>query len=133
MVVLIVEDEVLIGLGLHLMLSLAGHHVRGPAGSAARALAIAAEDPPEVALVDVNLEGDTTGLELARDLRDCYGTTILFVTADVAQARAARDVGFGVIAKPYHPQTPVRAVELAADARAGRPLLRVPRDLELFA
>lgn len=132
MVILIVEDEVLIGLGLHLMLSLAGHRVHGPATSAASALAVAAEEPPEVALVDVNLAGETTGLELARELHDRYGTITVFVTSEAERARFARDVALGVIAKPYNLHTPVRAVELAADARAGRPLTRVPRDLELF-
>ncbi len=131
--VLIVEDEVLIGLGLHMMLTLAGHHVRGPAMSRASALAIAREELPDIALVDVNLAGGAEGLELARELHDRHGTTIVFLTAQPEQARAARDIALGVITKPYDLHTPVRAVEIATDARAGRLLTRVPAELELFA
>jgi DNA-binding response OmpR family regulator len=133
MVILIVEDEVLIGLGLHMVLRLAGHHVRGPATSVASALAIAAEVASDVALVDVNLAGDAEGLELARTLHDRHGTTIIFLTAQPDRARQARDIALGVIAKPYDPQTPVRAVEVAAEARAGRQIGRALLGLELFA
>ena len=131
--VLIVEDEILIGLGLQIMLSLAGYRVRGPAASMASALVIAAEQAPEIALVDVNLHGDGDGVELARALHERYSTTIVFLTAEPGRADAARDFALGVITKPYNAHTPVRAVELAVEARAGRKLTRVPRDLRLFA
>jgi DNA-binding response OmpR family regulator len=132
MMILIVEDEVLIGLGLHMVLSLAGHHVRGPAMTVASALAIAAEEKPDIALVDVNLAGHAEGLELARTLCEQHGTTIIFLTAQPDRARRARDIALGVITKPYDPQTPVRAVEVAAEARAGRQIARAPPGLELF-
>lgn len=132
MVILIVEDEVLIGLGLHMVLSLAGYHVRGPALSVASALAIAAEEAPDIALVDVNLVGDDEGLEVARTLCDQYGTTVIFLTAQPERARRGKDIALGVITKPYDPQTPVRAVEFAAEARAGRQSGPVPPGLELF-
>ena len=132
MMILIVEDEVLIGLGLHMVLTLAGYHVRGPAMSVASALAIAAEEAPDIALVDVNLAGYAEGLELARTLRKQHGTTIIFLTAQPDRARQARDIAFGVITKPYDPQTPVRAVAVVAEARAGRPTARAPPGLELF-
>jgi hypothetical protein len=38
-----------------------------------------------------------------------------------------------VIAKPYDVQTPVGAVEVAAEARAGRLIGPAPPGLELFA
>jgi DNA-binding response OmpR family regulator len=69
MVILIVEDEVLIGLDLHMLLSCAGYRVQGPATSAKSALAIAAMEKPDVAFVDVNLAGNAEGLELARAAR----------------------------------------------------------------
>ena len=131
--ILIVEDEVLIGLGLHMMLSLGGYHVRGPASSMASALVIAAEQAPEIALVDVNLDGDGDGIELARVLHERHGTTIIFLTAEPQLTAIARGFALGVITKPYDSHTPVRAVELAVDARAGRELTRVPRELRLFA
>ena len=57
MVILIVEDEVLIGVALALVLRLADHEVHGPARSAERALELARRHRPELALVDVDLAG----------------------------------------------------------------------------
>ena len=132
MLILIVEDEILIGMGLSLVLGMAGHHVRGPAGSVERALAIAAQEPPELAFVDVNLAGDAEGLDLARSLHVEHGTTIIFLTAQPKRTQAARDIALGVIAKPYDPQAPVKAAEFAADVRAGRLISGPPPGLELF-
>jgi two-component system, response regulator PdtaR len=132
MVILIVEDEILIGMGLSLGLGIAGHRVRGPAGSVDRALAIAAEEPPELAFVDVNLAGGDEGLDLARTLHVRHGTTIIFLTAQPERAYEARDIALGVITKPYDPQAPVRAAAAAAEVRAGGLISRAPPGLELF-
>ncbi len=66
-------------------------------------------------------------------MRDQHSTTIVFVTGRPERARAARDVALGVIAKPYNPLALVRAVEVAADTRAGRAIARAPPGIELFA
>ena len=81
----------------------------------------------------MNLAGDAEGLEAARVMNDRHSTTIIFLTAQPERAREGRDYALGVIAKPYGPQIPVRAAEVAADARAGRLIGRAPLGLELFA
>ena len=53
MVILIVEDEYLIGLALVLVLAVAGHHTVGPATSADEALQLAQAERPELAFVDI--------------------------------------------------------------------------------
>ena len=132
MLILIVEDEILIGMGLSLVLGIAGHRVRGPAGSVKRAQAIAAQEPPDLAFVDVNLAGDAEGLDLARSLHVQHGTTIIFLTGQPERTYAARDIALGVITKPYDPQAPVRAAEAAAEVRAGRLIAHAPLGVELF-
>ena len=120
MVILVVEDEVLIGMALAMVLRLADHEVHGPARTAERALELARWHRPELALVDVNLAGADEGLEVARALHDRHGTTVVFVTAQPERAREARDAALGVVAKPYDLPAVLRAVDLVADARAGR-------------
>ena len=66
MVILIVEDEYLIGLALALVLAIAGHHIVGPAASADEALQLAQAERPELAFVDININGDRDGVDVAR-------------------------------------------------------------------
>ena len=65
MVILIVEDEYLIGLALALVLAIAGHHTVGPATSADEALQLAQAERPELAFVDININGDRDGVDVA--------------------------------------------------------------------
>ena len=132
MVVLVVEDEVIIGLVLALELRIAGYRVCGPAGTVHEALELAAGEPPDIAFVDINLEGQEEGLDLARALRDQHGTTCIFVTAWPVVARGAKDAAIGVIEKPYLPLTVVRAAAYAAAVRTGTQLPPPPRGLALL-
>ncbi len=133
MVILIVEDEALIGMAMRMVLRIEGFRVMGPVGTKTEALARAADERPDLAFVDVRLHGLPEGIDVARELRDRHGTTVIFVTGQPERARAARDVALGVITKPYNPLALLRAVEVAADARAGRAIARAPPGIELFA
>lgn len=54
---LVVEDELLVALDIESILSEAGLDVVGPASSAAEALKLIADTPPDAALLDANLSG----------------------------------------------------------------------------
>jgi DNA-binding response OmpR family regulator len=58
--VLVVEDEFMIGLDIGQQLADAGFEVVGPAPSVARALRFVAEPGCDVAVLDVNLGGETS-------------------------------------------------------------------------
>ena len=111
--VLIVEDEILIGLGLALALNIAGYRVLGPVGSAARALALAAQEWPKIALVDIDLQGRPDGIDVARAMAERHGTTVVFVTGEPEKAHQARDCALGVITKPYDLVAIPRVIETA--------------------
>ena len=53
--ILVVEDEALIAMDLQALLEEAGYNVLGPANTSEAALALIANDEPDVALLDVNL------------------------------------------------------------------------------
>jgi len=56
---LVVEDELLVALDIETILTDAGLIVIGPASSAAEALELLASTPPDAALIDANLSGET--------------------------------------------------------------------------
>jgi two-component SAPR family response regulator len=60
LVVLVVEDEFLIAMDLEAMLKEHGWHLLGPAATVAEALSLLEDGKtPDVALLDVNLRGET--------------------------------------------------------------------------
>ena len=126
MVILIVEDEILIGWTLKLVLQVAGHRAIGPAASADEALELTRTDRPELAFIDIGIAGERDGIAVASALTEQHGTACIFLTAQADRARTARDVALGVIAKPYDPRDVLHAVNVVAASG------RVPRRLELF-
>ena len=78
---LIIEDEFLIALDLEATMFKLGFDVCALAPSARKARSLAMNDPTDVALVDVCLEGGREGIEIARWLREVCEVPIVFVTA----------------------------------------------------
>ena len=78
---LIVEDEVLIALGLEADLNELGFDVCGFAANARQAISRAMDDTPDIAVIDVCLNGARDGIETARVLRELCGMSVVFVTA----------------------------------------------------
>jgi DNA-binding response OmpR family regulator len=58
-----------------------GFDICALAPSARKARSLAMNDQPDVALVDVCLEGGREGIEIARWLKEVCGVPIVFVTA----------------------------------------------------
>ena len=130
--VLIVEDDILIGLALRMVLRIGGHEVMGPATTADEALRLAMSRRPELAFVDIRIAGPEDGIAVARMLTERFGTSCLFLTAEVDQARNAREAALGLVAKPYDPPELLRAVKVVAALRKGVVPEKMPRHLELF-
>jgi DNA-binding NarL/FixJ family response regulator len=78
---LVVEDEVLIALSLKADLNELGFDVCGLAANARQAISLAMEDAPDIAVVDIYLNGARDGIETARMLRELCGVSVVFVTA----------------------------------------------------
>ena len=78
---LIVEDEIIIALGLEADLNELGYDVRGVAANARDALSLAMDASPDIAVVDIYLNGVRDGIETARMLRELCGVPVVFVTA----------------------------------------------------
>lgn len=134
MLVLIVEDDPLIGMDLRDELLASGYHVAGPASDEREALSLAEDLHPEVAVVDIDLHGRQEGLDLARTLR-ARGVATVFVSGERAAALANADAAFGYLPKPYTHRDIIAAIEVVAELGRGasRPSHEAPQALELFA
>jgi response regulator of citrate/malate metabolism len=79
---LIIEDEFLIALDLEATVFELGFDVCALAPSANKARSLAMNDQPDVAIVDVCLDGGREGIEIGRWLREVCDVPIVFVTAN---------------------------------------------------
>lgn len=132
--ILVVEDDPVLALTAAATLEEAGHEVSGPAHDGPQALRFAAAQRPDVVLMDINLAGADEGLCLARDFRTLHGIPSLFVSGQLAAARANKGDALGLLRKPYEPQELVDAAAVVQAVLAGRavPPPRVPVAMELF-
>src|SRR5262245_6313397 len=100
---LIVEDEPMVALGLEDHLRELGFPACDLAADQHQALSHARSNRPDVALVDVNLEGGREGIELAQKLREA-DVPVVFVTGhtdrDTIEGIRSQVPGAPVIPKP---------------------------------
>jgi DNA-binding response OmpR family regulator len=132
--ILIAEDDAVLGMVAAAALEAAGHQVAGPAFSALDACALAGGCGAELALVDINLEGNDEGIALARTLRERFALPSLFVSGQVAVAREHREAALGLLPKPYDIDDLVAAVAWAGRVLGGAGTYAAgkPASLELF-
>jgi CheY-like chemotaxis protein len=120
MLILIVEDELIVGWSLAQALRESGHTILGPTASSQEAIELAARYAPRLALVDITLDGQVEGISLARRLKSEMNIASVFVTAQPTLARANADAALGVIEKPYLPQRVSSAIAAVAEVLDGR-------------
>jgi DNA-binding NarL/FixJ family response regulator len=78
---LIVEDEIMVALGLEADMRGLGFDICDLAANGQQASKHAMSNQPDVVLIDVNLEGGREGIEVARSLRKVCEAPVVFVTA----------------------------------------------------
>ncbi|MET0239804.1 MAG: response regulator [Sphingobium sp.] len=121
-VVLIVEDEPLVAFDNENALAHAGYRVAATVDRYDDAVAAMAAGGIDIVVADIGLQGEHSGLDVARHAAT-LGITVLFSTA--ACPPEARDLGIACLAKPYGPRDLVRAIKVIDRMLAGgRP--RVP-------
>lgn len=123
--VLVVEDETLVAMFLSDLLVDLGQTVIGPVATAQAALDAAADSRPDTAIVDVNLGGQGSGIELAAELQRAYGTKIIFLSgqAGLSANPDVQAVGpCAVLQKPCLPsdlEAALRAAKTQGPPQAG--------------
>lgn len=108
--VLICEDNQLIAAGWAMILMDAGYDVVGPVSSAEKALEAAYGQAPDLALIDISLNGMIDGISVAAELAP-LGIPVVFVTASYQRAaEEGREYAADILIKPVKPATLISAV-----------------------
>lgn len=102
--ILIVEDEPLVAEDLKETLELLDYEVVGIAESFEEASPLLAEERIDLAMLDVNIEGDMDGIDLAQHIRGEYACKIVFLTSfsdkkTIERIQAIQPEGY--LVKPY--------------------------------
>ena len=130
-ILLIVEDQILLAMGLRDELEDSGYRVLELAVSHQEALDVAREVKPDLALVNIELADGDDGVALARDLK-ALGIPVLFISGQPDRARLAKAVGIASLAKPYSPAEMVEAVGYLFRHEHGDESRPRPPALEMF-
>jgi two-component system, response regulator PdtaR len=130
--ILVVEDNAFAALDIVEMLTERGFCVVGSASTASDAIDKAAAGV-DLALVDVILAGQSSGIKAAVVLRERYGIPSLFITATVPEMAEVRVTGVGHLSKPFTDEDLLRSIEAVVAKLEGRNPLNPPANLTLFA
>jgi len=112
---LIVEDDYVEANDLRLIVEKAGYSVIGVARSVNQALDLAEQTRPNLALLDISLQGKLTGIDLARILV-AKNIPFIYLSANCSaqtleSARSTRPYGF--LVKPFRSQDVLAALSIA--------------------
>lgn len=132
--ILLVEDDALFAETLkHLVELNPRYSVRAIAADFSGAIKAAEEHRPDLALVDLQLTGGSTGFSVAAKLAELE-IPCLFTTGN-APAMATPDLAIGCLAKPFSEEDLVRALKAAEDVLRGRERLRRsrPHNLRMYS
>jgi len=101
--ILIVEDEFIVANDLRIMLEKAGYKVCGIAPSVIKALQLVSSKEPDWVLLDIFLQGDKTGIDLASELTE-MGIPFIYISANTNQGileAAKATLPYGFLVKPF--------------------------------
>lgn len=114
--ILIVEDDKQIAESLAEILEILGHKVAATAESYDQAIEHLDKETIDLALLDIQLKGVKTGIDVAEQLRNNYKVPFVFTTAYADKAtiaKAAEHSPYGYIVKPYGMKDINAGIEIA--------------------
>tara|TARA_A100000171_G_scaffold31425_1_gene29776 strand:- start:1907 stop:2680 length:774 start_codon:yes stop_codon:yes gene_type:complete len=114
--VLVVEDEVIIAQSIISMIEKMGYECVGTAIRATKGLELAKTLKPDIALLDINLKGEETGIWLAGELKRELNIPYVFLTSlgdKKTIEEATSTMPYGYLLKPVAQQSVYAAIETA--------------------
>lgn len=115
--VLIVEDQFIEAHNLRMVLQTAGYQVCSIARSVAEALKILTDELPDLVLLDIFLNGNQTGIDLARTLKK-QSIPFIYLSANSDKetfALAKETAPYGFLVKPFREKDVLAMLDIAAD------------------
>lgn len=114
--VLIVEDEFIVANDLQLILKQAGYLVTGIAVSVKEAYEQIAKNKPDLVLLDIHLEGEQSGIDLAKKLKT-ENIAYIYLSANSNQTileEAKKTDPYGFLVKPFREKDLLITLEIAS-------------------
>ncbi len=119
--VLIVEDEPLIAKNIGMYMNNNDYEVSAFAYDPEEAIFQLKRNPPDLAILDINLESDRDGIEVARYINQHNNIPFVFLTSysdkDTLE-RAKQTNPYGYIVKPFNDKTLLATIEIALSNHA---------------
>ncbi len=114
--ILIVEDEPIIAADIQDLLVSEGYTVIGIAHRGEDALDMLSTRKPDFAMLDINLAGHLTGIDVAEHIHDHYKIPYLFLTSfddEKTLSEAQRYAPYGFLVKPFQDRTLLTSIKMA--------------------
>lgn len=102
--ILVVEDESIVAFNLQQRLSLLGYDVPAIAVSGQECLELVERTRPDLVLMDIHIQGETDGIEVAARLQQSHEIPVIYLTAyseDSTLERARKTRPYGYLLKPF--------------------------------
>ena len=115
--ILIVEDEALVAKDIEISLRHLDYHIVGIAYDGMSALDMIHSRLPDLVLLDIELNSDISGIDIANVLNEKYGIPFIYLTSYADPCTidmVKKTLPFGYILKPFSERELYGAIELAA-------------------
>jgi DNA-binding LytR/AlgR family response regulator len=114
--ILVVEDEMVIAMNLISILEGLGYDVLEPANSFEEAIDLLRTEHPDIALLDIQLDGDKDGIDLAKHIKLHHEIPFIFLTsnADLSTLTQAKEtLPSSYLVKPFNQDDLFTSIEIA--------------------
>lgn len=130
--ILVVEDESIVRKDIERSLTKLGYNVVAQADNGEKAIELAQQHRPEIALMDIMLKGDMTGIDAAAKIKELIDIPVIFLTAyadEATLAKAKITEPHGYILKPFKEIDLHTTIEMALHKHKKELELKVENDL----
>lgn len=114
--ILILEDINSIEIDVRNRLEELGYHVQNILLSAKDAFESIEKNPPDIVLLDINLEGNKNGIDTAREIQEKYNIPVLFLSGETNKKtlkKLAETKAYGFVSKPFQEAVLFANIEMA--------------------
>ncbi|MGF1495621.1 MAG: ATP-binding protein [Elainellaceae cyanobacterium] len=131
--ILVVEDERVVARDIEKRLKKLGYAIAASVSTGQDAIAAAADQHPDLILMDIRLKGDMDGVEAAEHIRSQQDIPVIYLTAyadETTLQRAKITEPFGYIIKPFDEKDLHVAIEVALRRRLAELAVQVALEKE---
>ncbi|WP_372657262.1 response regulator [Hydrogenophaga sp.] len=119
--ILIVEDERIVAFNLQQRLTHMGYEVPAVAVNGRESLDLVHRTRPDLVLMDIHIEGDMDGIEVASQLKRTHSVPVIYLTAyseDSTLERARETKPYGYLIKPFSERELHATIQMALERHA---------------